>query len=63
MGYDDNNHLKQNDDVRWLTSEIAHKHTPDSIRDECYQELQDKYGISREKARELADELHGDYWG
>lgn len=46
-----------------LISDIAHKHTPDSVREEAYRELQEKYGLSKRKAQEIADERHGDYWG
>ncbi len=46
-----------------LISEIAHKHTPDSVREECYKELQEKHGLSKRDAQELADSKYGDYWG
>jgi hypothetical protein len=46
-----------------LVSDIAHKHTPDSCREECYRELQEKYGLSKKEAQKIADERHGDYWG
>ncbi len=46
-----------------LLSEIAHKHTPDSIREDAYRQLEEKYGISHKEAQELADERFGDYYG
>ena len=45
-----------------LLSEIAHKHTPDSVREECYRELQEKHGLSKREAQKKADEKFGDYW-
>lgn len=46
-----------------LIADIAHKHTPDSVREEAYKELQEKHGLSKREAQELADKRHGDYWG
>jgi hypothetical protein len=49
--------------IRTLLSDVAHKHTPDSIREQAYRELQEKHGISHAEAQQQADKLFGDYWG
>lgn len=46
-----------------LISDIAHRHTPDSIREESYRQLEEKYGLSKREAQELVDSKYGDYWG
>jgi hypothetical protein len=46
-----------------LLGDIAHKHTPDSVREEAYRELQEKHGISHREAQQKADQKFGDFWG
>ena len=45
-----------------LISDIAHKHTPDSVRRSAYRELE-RRGYTRDEARRMADKKHGDFWG
>jgi hypothetical protein len=53
----------ENNKINHLLSEIAHKHTPDSIREQVYRELEQEYGISHREAQEMADDKFGDYYG
>lgn len=59
MGYRDDDSNQSTDS---LIHDVAFKHTPDSVRSEAYAELE-KRGYSRDEARRMADERHGDFWG
>ena len=63
MSYRDDDDVVLSSSARSLLGDIAHKHTPDSVREEVYRELQEKHGMSRDEARRAADREFGDYWG
>lgn len=51
----------EKDKKKDMIRDISHKHTPDSVRESAYRELE-RRGISRNEAKKLADEKYGDFW-
>lgn len=55
-GHDEKSSLKD------MIRDISNKKTPDSVRESAYRELGSR-GINKDKARQIADKKHGDFWG
>lgn len=52
-------HKSTHDD---MISDVAHKHTPDSVRESAYRELE-RRSYSKKEVQQEALKKHDDFWG